>query len=287
MHLKDFILSPGQQISLKDYPTDFTGHFTKKENAQKKLETNIVRLTQLQGLLYAQDTYALLIIFQAMDTAGKDGAIKNIMSGVNPQGVQVSSFKEPSAEELAHDYLWRAMKVLPERGQIGIFNRSYYEEVLVPRVRPEVLKRQKLPPENHRKNIWKERFEDINHMERYLVHNGIILLKFFLHISKKEQRERLLGRIDDADKNWKISSSDLENRKYWDQYTKAYQDMMNHTSTEWAPWHIIPSDHKWFTRVTVADIIISRMESLHLKYPKISKAEKTNLLKYKKALQKQ
>ena len=287
MDLKHFIILPNKKFLLKDYLTNFTGHFNKKENAQKKLEEDIARLAKLQDLLYAQDNYALLIIFQAMDTAGKDGTIKHIMSGVNPQGVQVYSFKEPSAEELDHDYLWRSMKALPGRGRIGIFNRSYYEEVLVTRVRPEILSKQKLPPESNKGNIWKQRFEDINHMERYLVRNGVILLKFFLHISKKEQKERLLGRINDSEKNWKFSASDLENRKYWNCYMKAYQDMMNHTSTEWAPWHIIPSDHKWFARVAVANVIISKMESLHLRYPKVSKEEESNLLKYKKTLKRQ
>ena len=287
MDLKHFIIPPNKKFLLKNYLTNFTGHFNKKENAQKKLEEDIARLAELQDLLYAQDNYALLIIFQAMDTAGKDGAIKHIMSGVNPQGVQVYSFKEPSAEELDHDYLWRSMKALPGRGRIGIFNRSYYEEVLVTRVRPEILSKQKLPPESNKRNIWKQRFEDINHMERYLVRNGVILLKFFLHISKKEQKERLLGRINDSEKNWKFSASDLENRKYWNRYMKAYQDMMNHTSTEWAPWHIIPSDHKWFARVAVANVIISKMESLHLRYPKVSKEEESNLLKYKKTLKRQ
>ena len=285
MDLKDFIVPPNKKILLKDYPSNFTGHFSKKENAQKKLEGDIARLAELQDLLYAQGNYALLIIFQAMDTAGKDGAIKHVMSGVNPQGVEVHSFKEPSAEELSHDYLWRSMKALPERGRIGIFNRSYYEEVLVTRVRPEILSKQKLPPRDDPNKIWEQRFEDINHMERYLVRNGVILLKFFLHISKKEQKERLLSRIEDSDKNWKFSASDLESRKYWDDYMEAYQDTMNHTSTKWAPWHIIPSDHKWFTRVAIADVIVSKMESLHLSYPKVSKEEKTNLLNYKKLLQ--
>ena len=287
MDLKNFIIPPNKKISLKDYSSDFTGNFSKKENAQKKLEADIARLAELQDLLYAQGNYALLIIFQAMDTAGKDGAIKHVMSGVNPQGVEVHSFKEPSAEELNHDYLWRSMKALPERGRIGIFNRSYYEEVLVTRVRPEILSKQKLPPGIDLNKLWKQRFEDINHVERYLVRNGVILLKFFLHISKDEQKERLLSRIEDSNKNWKFSASDLESRKYWDHYMKAYQDMMRRTSTEWAPWHIIPSDHKWFARVAVADVIVSKLESLHLSYPKVSKEEKLNLLKYKKLLKRQ
>ena len=287
MDLTNFIIPPNKKISLKDYSSDFTGNFSKKENAQKKLETDIARLAELQDLLYAQGNYALLIIFQAMDTAGKDGAIKHVMSGVNPQGVEVHSFKEPSAEELSHDYLWRSMKALPERGRIGIFNRSYYEEVLVTRVRPEILSKQKLPPGIDLNKLWKQRFEDINHVERYLVRNGVILLKLFLHISKDEQKERLLSRIEDSKKNWKFSASDLESRKYWDHYMKVYQDMMSRTSTEWAPWHIIPSDHKWFARVAVADVIVSKLESLHLSYPKVSKEEKLNLLKYKKLLKKQ
>lgn len=284
MNLNHFLVPPNRKIKLKDYSPDFTGHFHKKEDAKKKLEQDVQILAELQNLFYANDTYALLIILQGMDAAGKDGTIKHIMSGVNPQGVQVTSFKSPSAEELDHDYMWRNVKALPERGRIGIFNRSYYEEVLVTRVRPEILAQQKLPPAEKTKDLWKHRYEDINHMEKYLARNGIIVLKFFLHLSKNEQKKRLLSRINDSNKNWKFSASDIESRKYWNHYMKVYEDMLNHTSTPESPWHIIPADHKWFTRTAVANIIVSKLQSLRLRYPKINQEQKSTLKKYKKIL---
>jgi PPK2 family polyphosphate:nucleotide phosphotransferase len=227
----------------------------------------------------------LLIIFQALDASGKDSTIKHVMSGVDPQGCQVFSFKAPSAEELDHDYLWRSAKSLPERGRIGIFNRSYYEEVLVVRVHPEILSAQQLPPEARHENIWQHRFEEINDFERYLKRNGIAVLKFFLHISKEKQRERFLKRINTPEKNWKFSLNDVKERSFWDDYMAAYEDMFNHTSTENAPWYIIPADKKWFMRTAVADVIITKLESLNLSYPTISEEHRQNLLKAKELLE--
>jgi PPK2 family polyphosphate:nucleotide phosphotransferase len=238
-------------------------------------------------MLYAQDKYALLIIFQAIDAAGKDGTIKHVMSGLNPQGCQVFSFKAPSAEELDHDYLWRTSKALPERGRIGIFNRSYYEEVLVVRVHPEILERQHLPPETLTKDIWQRRFEEINNFERYLVDNGIVVLKFFLYVSKEEQKMRFLERINRPEKNWKFSAGDVEERKLWNEYMKAYSDVLNHTSTRWAPWYVVPADHKWFTRFAVAAVIGAKMEELNLSYPKVDKQHLRELRNAKKQLERE
>ena len=238
----------------------------------------------MQSTLFAQDIYALLLIFQATDTAGKDGAIKHVLTGVNPQGVDVHSFRVPSAEELNHDFLWRSMKVLPERGKIGIFNRSYYEEVLTVRVHPELLEKEKLPKSAQTHNIWKERYEDINAFERYLVHNGIIPVKFHLRISKEEQRRRLLERIEEKDKNYKIGTADVYERTFWDEYMKAYEEMLRHTSTSYAPWYVIPSDHKWFTRVMVADILVNTLKSLGLEYPTPSKQQEREIAKAKRLL---
>ena len=221
-------------------------------------------------MLYAQDNWAVLLIFQAMDAAGKDGAIKHVMSGVNPQGCQVFSFKAPSSEDLDHDYLWRCIKCLPERGRIGIFNRSYYEETLVVRVHPEFLEQQKLPPELITKDIWKERFQDIRSFERYLTRNGVVIRKFFLHVSKKEQKKRFLERIEEPEKNWKFSANDAKEREYWDDYMEAYEDMIRNTATKEAPWYVVPADNKWFTRVVVAAAVIDALASLNLKYPKVS-----------------
>lgn len=288
MNHDNLIVPPGKNIKLKDYNPDFTGKFTSKEEAQEKLQADIEKLAALQDVLYAQDTYALLLIFQAMDAAGKDGIIKHVMSGVNPQGCQVFSFKAPSSEELDHDYLWRSMKALPERGRIGIFNRSYYEEVLVVRVHPEILNGQRIPKEEKDvKNIWKKRFEDINHFERYLTRNGIVILKFFLNVSKKEQKKRFLERIDTPEKNWKFSAADVKERAHWEEYMNAYEDVFNHTSTEWAPWYIIPADKKWFTRAAVADIVVAKLKSLDLKYPELSEAHKQELLKAKEMLERE
>jgi PPK2 family polyphosphate:nucleotide phosphotransferase len=267
MKLERLLVPPGKSIKLRDYDPAYTGKFSSKEDAAGKLQSDIVRMAALQDVLYARDTYSLLLIFQAMDAAGKDGVIKHVMSGVNPQGCQVVSFKTPSAEELEHDYLWRSMKQVPERGRIGIFNRSYYEEVLVVRVHPEILQNQRIPRGLAGKDIWKERFEQINAYERYLTRNGTVILKFFLNVSSSEQKKRFLERIDTPEKNWKFSPADVRERAFWKDYMKAYEDVFNNTSTTWAPWHIIPADRKWFTRTAVADIIVRTLESLNLTYP--------------------
>ena len=286
MNHEHFIVPPGKKIRLKDYDTGYTGKFKDKGEAAEKLEADIKRLAKLQDVLYAQNTHALLIIFQAMDAAGKDGTIRHVMSGVNPQGTQVYSFKAPSSEELDHDYLWRSFKALPERGRIGIFNRSYYEEVLVVRVHPEILSSQQLPAEaKERKNLWKRRFEEINNFEHYLVRNGVHVLKFFLNVSKEEQKQRFLARINTPEKNWKFSVNDAKERAHWDDYMHAFEDAFNHTSTEWAPWHIIPADRKWFTRAAVADIIIAKLNSLDLSYPKLSEEHMRDLQKAKELLE--
>jgi PPK2 family polyphosphate:nucleotide phosphotransferase len=280
------LVPPGKKINLKkDYDPSSTGDLIKKKEAQKLLAEGIQQLAEYQNMLYAQNTYALLIIFQAMDAAGKDGAIKHVMSGVNPQGTQVYSFKAPSAEELDHDYLWRNFKALPERGNIGIFNRSYYEEVLVARVHPEILDRQQLPPDLKGKGIWKRRYEEINHFEEYLVNNGTIVLKFFLNVSKEEQKKRFLERIELPEKNWKFSPFDVQEREHWDEYQAAYEDMLNHTSTEHAPWYVVPADHKWFTRLAVAAVIYQTMKDLNLEYPTVSEEHKQGLLKAKELLE--
>jgi PPK2 family polyphosphate:nucleotide phosphotransferase len=265
------IVPPGKQIRLKDFDPADTGKFHSKNEALEKLETDIVRLAEYQDVLYAHDTHALLIIFQALDAAGKDSTIKHVMSGVNPQGTEVFSFKQPSAEELDHDYLWRYHKAAPERGRIGIFNRSYYEEVLVLRVHPEFLRAEKLPPDTMKKDIWKQRFDQINDFERHLTRNGVAILKFFLNVSREEQRKRFLARLNTPEKNWKFSLADVKERACWNDYQKAFEAVFNHTSTKWAPWYVIPADHKWFTHVAVADIIVSKLKSLNLEYPTLSK----------------
>jgi PPK2 family polyphosphate:nucleotide phosphotransferase len=285
MNHQPFLVPPGQKIKLKDYDPAFTGDFKDKKEAKRKLAVDVARLAALQEVLYAQDVYALLLIFQAMDAAGKDSAIKHVMSGINPQGCQVFSFKAPSTEELDHDFMWRCVRALPERGRIGIFNRSYYEEVLIVRVHPEILARQQLPPETKTKHLWQERFEDINNFERYLSRNGTIIVKFFLNVSKEEQASRFLDRINRPEKNWKFSVHDVKEREHWPDYMAAYEDMFNHTSTDWAPWYIIPADKKWFTRAAVADIIISKLEALQLKYPVVADDKKEELLKAKQMLE--
>ena len=285
LRLKHIMVPPGHKISLrKDYDPGFTAGFKDKKDARKKLERNIAELAEYQDILYAQDTYALLLIFQAMDAAGKDGAIKHVMSGVNPQGCQVYSFKSPSAEELDHDYLWRTNKVMPERGRIGIFNRSYYEEVLVVRVHPELLDHQKIPP-SARENIWKRRYDQINNMEKYLSENGVVILKFFLNVSKEEQKKRFLERIDRPEKNWKFSTADAKERAFWDDYQKAYEDCLNRTSTEWAPWFAVPADNKWFTRLTVSEIVVRTLKRLNLRYPEVSEERRQELLEIRKLLE--
>ncbi len=279
-----FLVPPGKKIKLADYDPADTGKFKKKEDALEDLRADIVRLAAYQDKLYAQNTHALLVVVQAMDAAGKDGAIKHVMSGVNPQGCQVYSFKAPSSEELDHDFLWRVNKALPERGRIGIFNRSYYEEVLVVRVHPTILAAQQLPPKAINKKIWRNRFTDINCYEQYLVRNGIEIVKIFLNVSKKEQKKRFLERIERPEKNWKFSAFDVKERGYWDDYMAAYEDMFRHTSTEHAPWHIIPADNKWFTRAAIADVIVKKLKSMKLDYPVVSEEHKKSLLEAKALL---
>lgn len=280
------IVPPGQKILLQqDYYSVDQSLRLEKAEGEKRLQSGITTLSQYQNILYAQNNYALLIIFQAMDAAGKDSTIKHVMSGINPQGCQVFSFKVPSAEELDHDYLWRYAKALPERGRIGIFNRSYYEETLVVRVHPELLEQQRLPKIEHGSQLWKHRFQEINNFEEYLVRNGIIVLKFFLNVSKEKQKSRFLERINLPEKNWKFSISDATERERWDDYMQAYEEVLNHTSTPWAPWHVIPADRKWFTHLAVAEIICHKLKELDLKYPGISQERKKDLLKAKQILE--
>lgn len=281
--INSLVFDPGSGKNLKDYDTGTTGKYKNKKDAEKDLEKGVEKLASLQDMLYAHDQYSVLLIFQAMDAAGKDGTIKHVMSGVNPQGCQVTSFKNPSAEELDHDYLWRCNKQLPERGRIGIFNRSYYEEVLVVKVHPEFLQAQKLPglPKTPEKDarFWKQRYDDINNFEKYLVNNGTVVLKFFLHVSKTEQRQRLLERIEDPSKNWKFSINDLKERERWGDYMNAYHEMLQHTSTSYAPWYVIPADKKWFMRVAVSNIIVEKLQSLKLHYPVLNDTQKADLIK--------
>jgi PPK2 family polyphosphate:nucleotide phosphotransferase len=274
---------PDGKVSLKDYPADWTGRL-KKDDSRELLADGVKALSRYQELLYAQDTWAVLLIFQAMDAAGKDGTIKHVMSGINPQGCEVYSFKAPSAEERDHDYLWRSQKALPERGRFGIHNRSYYEEVLVARVHPEILASQQLPDDCKTKDIWRDRFRQINQFERYLVENGTIILKFFLNVSRAEQKKRFLARIDRPEKNWKFSANDVRERVLWKDYMKAYEDAFSHTSTRHAPWFIIPADNKWFTRVAVAEIINWRLARLKLRFPDVTKAHRKDLLKARRLL---
>src|SRR5438876_10132547 len=282
-----FRIRKGRDFRLKDVDPDDTLEFTKeadKPKAKEALASGVMALAELQDKLYAQDKWALLLIFQAMDAAGKDGAIKHVMSGANPQGCQVFSFKSPSAEDLDHDYLWRCMKCLPNRGHIGIFNRSYYEEVLVVRVHPEFLAKQKLPPKLMGNKIWEERFEDIRNFEQYLTRNGVVVRKFFLHVSKKEQKRRFLDRIDDPLKNWKFSSNDASERDFWDDYMKAYEEMIQQTATKEPPWYVVPADNKWFTRVIVGSAVIDALASLDLAYPEVDQSKLKELAAAKKKL---
>jgi len=271
---------------LKNIDPKDTLHLTSedKPHAKEALAMGVSLLTELQDMLYAQDRWAVLLMFQAMDAAGKDSAIKHVMSGVNPQGCQVYSFKTPSDEELDHDFLWRCMIRLPERGRIGIFNRSYYEETLVVRVHREFLERQKLPRELVTKDIWEERFQDIRNFERYLTRNGVIIRKFFLHVSKKEQKKRFLERIEEPEKNWKFSANDIKEREHWDDYMEAYEEMIRNTATKHAPWYVVPADNKWFTRVVVGAAVIEALSSLDLHYPKVSKDKLKELAAAKKTL---
>ena len=281
-----YCITDGQDFRLKNVDPSDTRPLKPEDKARAKetLQTGIETLAKLQDMLYAQDSWAVLLIFQAMDAAGKDGAIKHVMSGINPQGCQVASFKAPSAEEQDHDYLWRCQKRLPERGHIGIFNRSYYEEVLVVRVHPELLDKQKLPSTLVSKKIWDQRFEDICAFERYLTRNGIAIRKFFLHISHAEQKRRFLERLDTPEKNWKFSAADIAERRYWREYMAAYQDMIRATATPWAPWYVVPADHKWFTRAVVAGAVIDALASLDLRYPEVDKGQRAELAAARKAL---
>ena len=283
-YAKEFRVTDGAEFRLKDFSPAETLGLKSKEHAQEALERGIARLADLQGKLFAQNRWAVLVVLQAMDAAGKDSLIKHVMSGVNPQGCSVRSFKEPSVEELNHDYLWRAARELPERGKIGIFNRSYYEETLVVRVHPEILARERLPPETVSGKIWRERFEDIRAFERYLDRNGTIILKFFLNASKKEQKKRFLERLDEPEKNWKFSASDVLERKHWGEYMDAYEETIQNTSTERAPWYVVPADHKWFTRVVVAEAIIHALDKLNLCYPRVDKKKRGDLKKARAVL---
>jgi len=284
--IKPYRVTDGKKFRLKDIDPSDTGDVTSEDKplAKELLESGIEVLAELQDVLYAQDQWSLLLIFQAMDAAGKDGAIKHVMSGVNPQGCQVYSFKSPSAEDLEHDFLWRCLKCLPERGRIGIFNRSYYEETLVVRVHPELLAKQKVPPQLITKDIWEARYEDIRNVERYLTRNGVVIRKFFLHVSADEQKKRFLERLDDPVKNWKFSSNDARERGFWKDYMKAYEDMICNTATDDAPWYVVPADNKWFTRVVVAAAVIDALDSLDLRYPEVGEAQRKELAVAKKEL---
>ena len=283
---KPFRITDGKEFKLKHIdPEDTLGLKSEdKPRAKEALQNGIELLAELQDKLYAQDKWAVLLIFQAMDAAGKDGAIKHVMSGINPQGCQVFSFKAPTSEDLDHDYLWRCMKHLPERGRIGIFNRSYYEETLVVRVHEDILAKQKLPEKLVTKHIWDERFQDIRNFEKYLSRNGILIRKFFLHVSKEEQKKRFLERIDNPEKNWKFSSADAKERGHWDEYMKAYEDMIRNTATKDSPWYVVPADNKWFTRLVVAAAVIDALDSLNLDYPEVGEEKLKELAEAKSLL---
>ena len=291
--LEIFHVRPGEKFRLADCDTGWAqtpeleelGKETVKDRAKEILETSLRDLAEAQERLYASDRYSLLIVLQAMDAAGKDGTIKHVLSGINPQGCQVFSFKKPSDEELDHDFLWRYATRLPERGRIGIFNRSYYEDVLVVRVHPELLKTQKLPPESITSSIWEERFESINAFERHLTRNGTKILKFFLNVSRQEQKRRFLDRLNEEEKHWKFSAADLEERKYWDDYQNAYDEMIRATSSAWAPWYVVPADHKWATRAIVADVVTTTIRSLDLALPELTAERKAALAKARKQLE--
>src|ERR1700723_1487202 len=266
---KSYRIDDGKHFRLKDFDPADTGHLHSADHTKEHVQKDIARMEDLQEKLYAQGGWSVLLIFQAMDAAGKDGTVKHVMSGVNPEGCQVYSFKGPSATELQHDFLWRTTQHLPERGHIGIFNRSYYEEVLVVRVHPKVLEGEKLPPALVTKNIWDERFEDIRSFERHMARNGTVIRKFFLHLSKKEQKRRFLARLDEPEKHWKFSAADIQERECWDDYQEAYEDMIRHTASKQAPWYVVPADNKWFTHLVVAAAIVQTLEELDLCYPKV------------------
>jgi len=283
MKISDFLIKPETKIDLTKFDTGNTGRLKSKDDAKDLLQKNIEKMTELQYKLYAMDKYSLLLIFQAMDSAGKDSTIKHVMSGLNPQGTQVYSFKQPSREELDHGYLWRISKSLPERGRIGIFNRSHYEEVLVVKVH-DLIKFQNIPEKFVDNKIWEQRYKQISDFERYLYENGTVVIKFFLHVSKDEQKKRFIARIDDSSKNWKFSAADVEERKFWNDYQKAYEDAISATSKKYAPWYVIPSDKKWFARLAVSEIIVDTLTNLKLEYPKLSDEQIAQLKKSKEAL---
>ncbi len=290
--LKQLLVAPGKKLRLKDHDTGWAqtkelkelGKDEVKAQARVILDQNLADLAEAQDLLYADDRYSVLVVFQAMDAAGKDGTIKHVMSGVNPQGCQVSNFKKPSSEDLEHDFLWRCTKCLPERGHIGIFNRSYYEEVLVVKVHPELLDSQRLPPGKRGKAFWTKRYEDINSFEKHLVRNGTVILKFFLHVSKEEQKRRFLDRLERPEKNWKFSASDLSERAFWDEYMDAYEAALEATSTKSAPWYVIPADNKWAARSVVADVLTTKIRSLDLQYPVVSEEQRKKLEEARRGL---
>lgn len=285
-YVEPFRVEAGWDFHLKSRKADERGGLD-KDKANRIIDANRGRLRTLQEKLYAQDRWSVLLIFQGMDAAGKDSAIEHIMSGINPQGCEVYSFKTPTSTELDHDFMWRSTIALPERGRIGIFNRSYYEELLVVRVHPEILAKQKIPESLVTKNIWRERFEDIAAFERYLARNGTLILKFFLHLSKDEQRRRFLDRLEEPAKNWKFSLGDVAERKLWDKYHAAYQDLIRHTSAKHAPWHVVPADHKWFARVVISSAIVGALEKLDLRFPEVDKATAGELKKVREALEKE
>jgi PPK2 family polyphosphate:nucleotide phosphotransferase len=288
--LDDFIaplrVEPGTKVVLsRDFDPAYKAGWMSKDEGKELLESGVKLLAEYQARLAAQDTYGVLVVLQAMDAAGKDGTIRHVMSGVNPQGVKVHSFKVPSVEELDHDYLWRYQQRLPARGDIGIFNRSHYEEVLVVRVHPEILDRQRLPAENRVDGIWHRRYRDINAWERHLVDNGITVVKLFLNLSKHEQRKRFLSRIEEPDKNWKFSAADVNERRFWDDYQRAFSEMLSHTSTDWAPWYVIPADHKWFARTAAAAVLVDTLMEIDPQYPTVSDAARAELLAAKAELE--
>jgi PPK2 family polyphosphate:nucleotide phosphotransferase len=287
--IKPYVVKAGEDFRLKEHDPGDTHDLKSgdKPEAKRLTDEGVVRLSEMQDKLYAQSNWGLLLIFQSMDAAGKDGTIKHVMSGVNPQGVDVFAFKEPSSEELAHDFLWRTSRCLPARGKIGIFNRSYYEEVLVVRVHPEILEKQRIPKDFRGEHFWKQRYEDINAFEKYLTRNGIAIRKFFLNVSRKEQKRRFLERLDNPEKNWKFSVADVEERKYWDEYQAAYEKMIRNTASEYAPWVVVPADNKWFSRLLVVATVVDALSEMNLEYPKMSKEKLTALLAARKELEKE
>src|SRR5579862_7518414 len=274
---KAYRVDDGKHFRLKDFDPADTGEWKSEDDAKDQVQKDIARMADLQAKLYAQDHWSVLVILQALDAAGKDGTIKHVMSGVNPEGCEVHSFKAPSETELQHDFLWRTTRHLPERGHIGIFNRSYYEEVLIVRVHSEILQQEKLPPSLVTKKIWEERFQDIHDFERHMARNGTVIRKFFLHLSKKEQRKRFLSRLDETEKNWKFSAADIRERKYWDDYQKAYEEMIRHTASKHAPWYVVPADNKWFTHLVVAAAIVETLEDLDPSFPKVDAAKRKEI----------